>query len=102
MWFWIRLLFLTLVSLVLVVFAVHNRSLISVSLFPLPLLMDIPAYAFAVVCFVVGFGCATLIGTWSKLARCIERHGNRQHLQAIETELNALRLEKQLSHDATH
>lgn len=102
MWFWLRILLWALLSLVLLVFAVYNRGPVSLSLFPLPWLLDVPLYALALGCFGLGFICSALSGLSHRIRLRMQQHQSRQRAAALEMELKALRIEQHLKHDPTH
>ncbi|MBY0407474.1 MAG: lipopolysaccharide assembly protein LapA domain-containing protein [Rickettsiales bacterium] len=52
-----RLISLTVLTLAFVVFAIDNREVAHVSLFPLPYAADMPLFLFALFCFFIGAMC---------------------------------------------
>ena len=75
------------VALILIAFAVANRGPVSISVEPLPYVLDIPIWALAVGALAVGFLAGALV-RWlldHKLRRTARR--GRRHARALEQEL---------------
>jgi putative membrane protein len=81
--FWI---FVLVVAAVLALFAVSNRAGVSLSLWPLPFLVEAPLYLIALGGALLGF-LAGELAAW--LAASRQRRELRRHIAALEAELRA-------------
>lgn len=84
----IKWLFLLIISLAIVTFAVANNSIITISLFPLPLEIDIALYLLLFACLIIGIllgGFATYLHTRKWL---IETKQQQKELNALGEELS--------------
>ncbi len=77
------------IALLLVVFAVSNRETVTVTLWPLPVMLDAPLYLIVLLVLLVGFLVGQLVawingGRWRREAR---RRSRR--IEALERELAA-------------
>ena len=84
---------LALVAVVLVLFAVSNREGVSVGLWPLPVLVQLPLYLVVLGTLIVGFffgQLATWIGGWHWRR---EARRGRDRIATLERELAAARAE---------
>lgn len=75
-----------IVAIFLILFAVSNRESVSVGLWPLPFLVDVPLYLVCFLSLVIG----ALIGSG---ATWIARAGNRRELRARRRRIEALERE---------
>jgi len=78
---------LALAALVLILFAVSNREAVSVGLWPLPVLVELPLYLVLLGTLVVGFFAGEFVawlrgGRWRREAR-----RSRERVAALEREL---------------
>jgi uncharacterized integral membrane protein len=84
--FWI---FVALVAVVLALFAVANREAVSIGLWPLPFVLDLPLYLALLAALLIGFAAGAL-AAW-----IAGRHGRREgrrrgrRIAALERELAA-------------
>jgi uncharacterized integral membrane protein len=74
-------------ALVLIVFAVENRHAITVSLFPLPYSLDLPAYLFAAIFFVSGFSVAAFFALVRRLRLRVMLRQSEKHRKALESDI---------------
>ena len=72
----------TALSLTFLVFAVANREMLHLSLFPLPYIIDMPAFLFALICFAFGLIIGWLV-VGMKLARS-QRMLKKEHKRAMK------------------
>lgn len=91
---WLRWLFTLAVTLLLVWFAVINRHDVTLSLFPLPYELSLPACLFMVVFFMAGFGLASLCGGLRRISQKSQLATQRRRADALEHEVLALRNEQ--------
>ena len=86
-------------SSLLIAFAVSNRATVSLGLWPLPFLIDLPLYLLVLLLFLAGFvvGTATAWIAGRRVRRELRRR--RRRVEALEGELKAARseLENQLA-----
>lgn len=61
----LRVLIGALLLIILIVFAVANRQAISVSLEPLPFLLELPLYLLVFLVFFVGLVLGVIVGRWN-------------------------------------
>jgi len=88
--------FLLLTSLFFVVFAVSNREPVSLSFFPLPYIVSLPLFLFAMLCVAVGVVIASVaLGLRTAKARGLYKVEHRR-VMALENELEGIRAETQL------
>ena len=80
---------LLLVAIFLIFFAVSNRAAVSVGLWPLPFLADVPLYLLCFLCAFVG-AAAGAAGAWLAGGRDRrELRNRRRRIEALERELAA-------------
>jgi uncharacterized integral membrane protein len=80
-------------SSLLIAFAVSNRATVSLELWPLPFLIDLPLYLLVLLLLLAGFvtGAATAWITGRRVRRELRRR--RRRVEALEGELKAARSE---------
>jgi lipopolysaccharide assembly protein A len=80
-------------SSLLIAFAVSNRAAVSLGLWPLPFLIDLPLYLLALLLLLAGFvvGAATAWIAGRRVRRELRRR--RRRAEALESELKAARSE---------
>ena len=80
-------------SSLLIAFAVSNRATVSLELWPLPFLIDLPLYLLVLLLLLAGFvtGAATAWTAGRRVRRELRRR--RRRVEALEGELNAARSE---------
>ena len=84
---------LALVALVLALFAVSNREAVSVALWPLPSVLQLPLYLVVLGTLVIGFFAGQLV-TWVGGWRWRrEARRSRERIAMLERELEAERLQ---------
>jgi len=84
-----RWMLILLLALVLIVFAISNRTFITLSFWPFPVEIDAPAYLVVLLALLVGFLLGEAVawlgaGHWRRAAK---RHGRR--VESLERELAA-------------
>ena len=84
--FWI---FVLLVALVLAVFAVSNRESVTLGLWPVPFLVEIPLYVAMLAALAVGFVLGEVTAWISGRRRRREGRQRRRQLASLEGELRA-------------
>jgi uncharacterized integral membrane protein len=82
---------LALAALLLILFAVSNRETVSVGLWPLPALVELPLYLVVLGTLIIGFFVGELVawisaGRWRREAR-----RSRERIAALQSELEAER-----------
>jgi uncharacterized integral membrane protein len=77
---------LLVIAIFLILFAVSNRETVSVGLWPLPFLVDVPLYLLCVLSLVIG----ALIGV---AAAWMAGHGKRRELRSRRRRIEALERE---------
>lgn len=85
---------LALIALVLILFAVSNREAVSVALWPLPAVLQLPLYLVVLGTLVVGFFAGqfvTWVGGWHWRR---EARRSRERIAMLERELEAERLQR--------
>ena len=85
---------LALAALLLILFAVSNRETVSVGLWPLPALVELPLYLVVLGTLIVGFFVGELVAWirawhWRREAR-----RSRERIAALERELEAERIQR--------
>lgn len=97
----VKFFFALLLTLLLVFFAVVNRELVDISLFPLPYTLELPKFLLAIVSFAAGAVVGGLIVSLKHGP--IRRHYKKQHkrVEALENELGTLHHERH-AHTLTH
>lgn len=83
-----------LVTLALIVFAVVNRSVVTISLFPLPYEMALPLYLFVLIFFLCGFCIAWLLVSARRAGDAMTARRYKRRIDALENELRGLRLQR--------
>ena len=80
-------------SSLLIAFAVSNRATVSLELWPLPFLVDLPLYLLVLLLLLAGFvvGAATAWIAGRRVRRALRLQ--RRHAEAVEGELKAVRSE---------
>lgn len=76
-----------LLLLILVVFAVANKDAVTVSIEPLPFVIELPLYLLVFVVFFIGLVVGAVIGrlnAWSSARRRAEAEKQRQARQALQ------------------
>jgi uncharacterized integral membrane protein len=84
--FWI---FVALVATVLALFAVSNRAVVSLGLWPLPFILDLPLYLVIVAALLVGFVVGALAAWVAGRQRRREGRRRGRRIAALERELAA-------------
>jgi lipopolysaccharide assembly protein A len=88
---------LALVALVLILFAVSNRESVSVGLWPLPALVELPLYLVVLGTLLVGFFAGELVA-WGRNWRWRrEARRSRDRIAVLERELDAARAPRVMS-----
>jgi len=88
---------LALVAFVLILFAVSNRESVSVELWPLPALVELPLYLVVLGTLLVGFFAGELIA-WGRNWRWRrEARWSRDRIAVLERELDAARAPRAVS-----
>ena len=82
-------------ALLLIPFAVSNRATVSLGLWPLPFLIDLPLYLLVLLLLLVGFvaGAATAWLAGRRARRELRRR--RRRVETLESELKAARSERE-------
>src|SRR5665213_3402379 len=76
-------------AVLLALFAVSNREVVSLGLWPLPFLVELPLYLLMLVALVAGFVFGRLAGWVGARHRRRERRRRNRHIAALERELAA-------------
>jgi lipopolysaccharide assembly protein A len=82
---------LALVAVVLILFAVSNRQSVSVGLWPLPALVELPLYLVVLGTLLVGFFAGELVGWVRNWRWRREARRSRDRISLLERELDAVR-----------
>jgi lipopolysaccharide assembly protein A len=82
---------LALVALVLILFAVSNRENVSVELWPLPALVELPLYLVVLGTLLVGFFAGELVAWVRNWRWRREARRSRDRIAVLERELDAAR-----------
>jgi putative membrane protein len=86
----LKLLLIALVTIIFVDFAIVNRQALTISLYPLPYEATLPAFLFAMLCFILG----SIIGWLTISLRLAQtrRLAKTEHKQvvALQTEIQAM------------
>jgi uncharacterized integral membrane protein len=90
----LKLWFAILLTLLLVLFAIVNRDMIAISLFPLPYALELPKFLLAIICFGAGLMVGGIVMSL-KLNRALRvYHKSHQRAIALENELKSLHTEQ--------
>jgi len=84
---------LALAALLLILFAVSNRETVSVGLWPLPALVELPLYLVVLGTLIVGFFVGELVAWISAWRWRREARRSRVRIAALERELEAERIQ---------
>jgi uncharacterized integral membrane protein len=88
---------LALVALVLILFAVSNRESVSVELWPLPALVEVPLYLVVLGTLLVGFFAGELVAWVRNWRWRREARRSRDRIAVLERELDAARAPRAVS-----
>lgn len=89
----LRLFVFAMVALLVVLFAVANRHTVTLSLDPLPLEISAPLFLLVVLSFVLGYAWSSIGGLTQRLKTLQENRRQQRKLEALNTEVSALRAE---------
>ena len=84
---------LALAALLLILFAVSNRATVSVGLWPLPTLVELPLYLVVLGTLIIGFLLGELVAWISSWGRRREARRSRERIAVLERELEAERIQ---------
>lgn len=85
----LRVLFAALLLIVLVVFAVSNRQVVTVSLEPLPFILDLPLYLLVFLVFLAGLVFGAILGrlnAWMAARRKRQREAQKAVTASVPAE----------------
>jgi uncharacterized integral membrane protein len=91
-----KLLLAFLIAVIFIGFAVANRAVITLTLFPLPYDVKLPQFLLALLCFALGAAAGRLLLGLSPFRALRLLKLERQRNEALEHELALLRQKKQL------
>ena len=77
------------IAIVLILFAVSNREAVSVGLWPLPFLVDVPLYLLCFLSLVIGALIGVAIAWMAGHGKRRELRARRRRIEALERELTA-------------
>lgn len=92
----IKLLFITAFTFAFVMFAVANRGIVAISLFPLPYDAEMPVFLLAVLCVALGAVIGGLVMSCHLSKRYLQLRREHKRAEALENELAAMRAESSL------
>jgi uncharacterized integral membrane protein len=84
---------LALAALLLILFAVSNRETVSVGLWPLPALVELPLYLVVLGTLIIGFVLGELVAWISAWRWRREARRSRERIAVLERELEAERIQ---------
>src|SRR5690349_2328141 len=85
--------FALLIATALALFAVSNREAVSLALWPLPLVLELPLYLGILAAALIGFVAGALAVYTAGVGRRREMRRNRRRIAALERELAATQAE---------
>ena len=91
----IKALFLFLIALFFIVFAVANRQLVTLSFFPLPYAVEMPIFLFSMVCFTLGIMMAGLLFSARSIKSRRLYRSEHKRVMALENELAGVKAENE-------
>ncbi|MCI5049471.1 MAG: LapA family protein [Rickettsiales bacterium] len=77
--------------LILVLFAVSNRHMVELTLYPLPYKVEVAAYFFVIFFFLAGYIAAWFLGLTSHLRTKTKLKQSNRKVSALEEEVDGLR-----------
>lgn len=89
-----KLLLLLIVTVAFLVFAVVNRELVAVSLFPLPYSAEIPVFILAIACFAAGALYGWLMVGMKLIRNKYMLRSEHNRVMALQNEVQALHAEQ--------
>ena len=97
----IKYLFITIITVILVTFCVVNRALISIDLFPFPYSAEIPIFVFALLCMVSGVIISGIISNIKLIKTKSMAKKMQRRIDALENENRVLRSESEFTLPST-
>lgn len=82
------------ISIVFIVFAVDNREMVHVSLFPLPYMADMPLFLFAILVFFVGAMAGFLCSRVKAHKLAVKLKAEEKRVAALQNQLDGLMAER--------
>ncbi len=93
----IKFFLVTIISIILIAFCAVNRTSVAISLFPLPFMIDIPVFIFALICMALGIIIGGITTNIKLLQNKILLKQNKKRMEALENENKILRSEQEYS-----
>ncbi len=90
---YIKFLFLAIVSIILVAFCAANRGAVSLSLFPLPYIIELPVFIFALLCIALGVVLGSVALNIKLLQTKLQLRKSKIYSKAVDNENKILRSE---------
>jgi lipopolysaccharide assembly protein A len=91
----LKVFLLSLITIALVAFAIANRDIVTVSLFPLPYTLELPKFLLALICLSLGVVLAGLVMSL-KMVKVRHRYASeRKKVMALENEVKGMQAEQQ-------
>jgi uncharacterized integral membrane protein len=98
----LRWVLIGLIALILIVFAVANRNVISLTLWPLPVALDAPLYLVVLLTLLIGFLLGELVAWMNGYRWRREARRSAKRVQELERELAAQSPPKEAARQLTH
>ncbi|HVA15086.1 MAG TPA: lipopolysaccharide assembly protein LapA domain-containing protein [Stellaceae bacterium] len=98
---YLRWVLLGLVALILIVFAVANRNLITLTFWPLPIALGAPLYLVVLLTLLAGFLLGELVAWLNGRRWRREARRNARRIEELERELAALSKPKEAARELT-
>ncbi|NDF11234.1 MAG: LapA family protein [Proteobacteria bacterium] len=86
-----------LAAFVIVVFAVGNRQPVDISLFPFGVVATLPVFVLFFLSIILGVVISLFGSLWTKVKRIKHDRAYKKKIEALENELAAMRIERNLS-----
>ena len=86
-----KLFLVTLITVVFVMFAVVNREVVHLSLFPLPYTAEMPAFIFAVICFSLGLIVGWIVVSLKLMKSQRLLKSQHKHVMALQNEVGVMK-----------
>ncbi len=90
----IKIVFLLCLLALFVVFITNNPDPMAISLAPLPYVIELPLFVYAILFFLAGFLIAAFMAFGKHVSRSISLRKANKRIDALENEVRSLRAEK--------
>lgn len=82
------------VTVLFLTFAVSNREVVNISLFPLPYAADLPVFLLSIICFALGVIIGGIIMSFKFSKSWRQARSEHKRVEALENQISAMRSER--------